>query len=350
MKTTEEIYQEMKALICEKSGASLREGGDMALRLYTAAAQLYTLWVQADFLEKQAFPQTAEGEYLDRHAQSRGLTRTPAAAAEGTLTFSRKEAVQTATEIPLGCVCASLNGVQFATTETGWILPGELTAAVPAAALQEGAAGNVAKNCVVQMVQPPAGVVSCTNGSDFTGGRDQESDESLRTRLLASYQKLPNGANAAYYETQVLDIPGVAAVEVTPKVRGLGTVDIVVAGTDGVPDGTLLQTVQDTLDSQREICVDIQVKAPGIQAVDVTVYLQAREGYDLSEVSTRVSAALDGYFTGALLGKGVLRAELGNLVYTVPGVANYNLVKPAADVAPAAGMLPVAGTLTVGAM
>ena len=98
MKTTDEIYQEMKALFCEKSGASLREGGDMALRLYTAAAQLYTLWAQADFLEKQAFPQTAAGEYLDRHAQSRGLTRTPAATAAGTLTFSRNEAVQTATQ------------------------------------------------------------------------------------------------------------------------------------------------------------------------------------------------------------------------------------------------------------
>ena len=350
MKTTDEIYQEMKALFCEMSGASLREGGDMALRLYTAAAQLYTLWTQAEFLEKQAFPQTAAGEYLDRHAQSRGLTRTPAAKAAGTLTFSRNEAVQTATEIPLGCVCATLGGVQFATAEAGWILPGELSAAVAAEAVEAGAAGNAAAGSVVQMLQPPAGVVSCTNENAFSGGRDQESDESLRTRLLASYQKLPNGANAAYYETQVLDIPGVAAVEVTPKARGLGTVDIVVAGTDGVPDGTLLQTVQDTLDSQREICVDIEVNAPATQTVDVTVYLQVQEGYDLSEVSARVSAALDGFFTGALLGRGVLRAQLGNLVYTVPGVANYNLVKPAADVAAAAGKLPVAGTLTVGAM
>ena len=350
MKTTDEIYQEMKALFCEKSGASLREGGDMALRLYTAAAQLYTLWAQADFLEKQAFPQTAAGEYLDRHAQSRGLTRTPAATAAGTLTFSRKEAAQTATEIPKGCVCATLGGVQFATTETGWILSGETAADVPAAALREGAAGNAAAGSVVQMLQPPAGVVGCTNESAFSGGRDEESDESLRSRLLNSYRKLPNGANAAYYETQVLDIPGVAAVEVTPKARGLGTVDIVVAGTDGVPDGSLLQTVQDTLDSQREICVDIQVKAPSTQAVDVTVYLQVQEGYDLSEVSARVSTALNGYFSGTLLGAGVLRARLGNLVYNVPGVANYNLVKPAADVTPAAGVLPVAGTLTVGAM
>ena len=120
--------------------------------------------------------------------------------------------------------------------------------------------------------------------------------------------------------------------------------DLRADGTDKVVD------IQNTLDSQREICVDIQVKTPSTQAVDVTVYLQAQEGYDLSEVSARVSTALNGYFSGTLLGAGVLRARLGNLVYNVPGVANYNLVKPAADVTPAAGVLPVAGTLTVGAM
>ena len=45
----------------------------------------------------------------------------------------------------------------------------------------------------------PIGVVQCTNPAAFSGGCDAESDEALRGRVLASYQRLPNGANAAYY-------------------------------------------------------------------------------------------------------------------------------------------------------
>ena len=49
-----------------------------------------------------------------------------------------------------------------------------------------------------------------------------------------------------------------------------------------------------------------------------------------------------------LLGKGVLRAELGNLLYQLPGVANYRLAAPAEDVPAAVGELPTLQSLTIG--
>ena len=60
-----------------------------------------------------------------------------------------------------------------------------------------------------------------------------------------------------------------------------------------------------------------------------------------------VTAALDRYFSGELLGKSVLRAKLGSVIYGVEGVENYTLTAPAADVAISAGQLPVKGTVTV---
>ena len=59
---------------------------------------------------------------------------------------------------------------------------------------------------------------------------------------------------------------------------------------------------------------------------------------------------LETWFTGKLLGRGVLRAEIGNLVYSCDGVANYVLTAPAADVAAQTGVLPVLGSLSVGGM
>ena len=58
-------------------------------------------------------------------------------------------------------------------------------------------------------------------------------------------------------------------------------------------------------------------------------------------------AGLRAQFDGRLLGRDVLRAALGAVIYGVDGVANYSIAVPAADVAAAADELPVLGTLTV---
>ncbi len=49
---------------------------------------------------------------------------------------------------------------------------------------------------------------------------------------------------------------------VLPKARGLGTVDVVVTGPNGLPGEDLVDQVQAVLEAQREIAVDLQVRAP----------------------------------------------------------------------------------------
>lgn len=41
------------------------------MRLYAVAAQVQALYVQMDWVQRQSFPQTARGVYLDYHAQTR---------------------------------------------------------------------------------------------------------------------------------------------------------------------------------------------------------------------------------------------------------------------------------------
>lgn len=60
----------------------------------------------------------------------------------------------------------------------------------------------------------PVGVTACSNPEAFSGGSDPEEDESLRARILESYQRLPNGANAAYYQQVAMSHTGVAAATV----------------------------------------------------------------------------------------------------------------------------------------
>lgn len=350
MKTVDEIYEGMKAAYAAKTGLVMNDGGDMALRLYAVASQICCLWVQADFVGRQTFPQTAEGEYLDRHAGIRGLERGPAAFAAGKLRFTVSAAGEKAVSVPSGTACMTAAGVEFVTTAAAEIAAGSLFCDAPAQAVLAGAAGSVPAESVVYMEHAPQGVEGVYNPSAFSGGADAENDESLRERVLASYRKLPNGANAAYYEEQTLAVPGVAAVSVIPKRRGVGTVDIIITDATGPAGAELISAVREKLSAQREICVSISVLAPAAVSVDVTASVTAESGCDAEAVRAAVSSAVAAYFTGERLGEDVLRAKLGSIIYGVAGVKNYSLLSPSADVSVGADELPVLGGLAITAV
>ena len=347
MRTTDEIYEALSADFVSAGGVTPVEGGDMWLRLRAVAAEISALEAQADFVARQCFPQTASGTYLDSHAALRGLTRGEALPAGGSLRFYRDNAAEDALDIPVGTECMTAAGVSFVTTRSGSIPAGETWRELPARAVLAGAAGNVPSGAVAYMKLAPAGVVGVTNPAAFSGGTDGEGDASLRARVLASYRTLPNGANIGYYESKVLDFDYVEAVTVTPKKRGLGTVDIVFATHAGVPAAEQLGEVEAVLKSEREICVDIAVSAPVTAAVDVSAALTVAEGCDFAAVKAAAEAALAGYFSGARLSKGVQCAGLYALLMAVPGVENVSLAEPSTDVAALSGTLPVAGAVTI---
>ena len=347
MKTIDEIYREMLACFGEETGLEPREGTDLSARMYALAAQVYALYVQADWVARQAFPQTAEGEYLDYHAQLRSLERKPALPAQGTVRFTAGEAAQSDRAIPEGTVCMTAGLVRFATTQAAVLPAGELTVDVPVQALEPGTAGNVSAQTVVSMAVAPMGIASCTNPQAFAGGADGEGDEELRARILDTFRRLPNGANVAFYEQGALSFDQVAAAAVIPKPRGLGSVDVIVSTLAGTPGEELLEQLQDYFEQRREIAVDVQVKAPTPVTVNVAVQVKAKGGWDKTQVLDQVEEALEGWFDGKLLGQDVLLARLGSLIYGCDGVENYAVSAPAADLAVDAGQLPVLGTLSV---
>lgn len=236
---------------------------------------------------------------------------------------------------------------EFVTVEQGIIPAGELWCDVGAEAVSPGARGNAAAGEICRLVLPPVGVAGVRNTAGFTGGSDAESDESLRERVLGSYKTLPNGANAAYYEAKVMQLPGVRAVTVQPKKRGLGTVDICFSTQAGIPGAEELEAARALLESEREICVDIAVSAPTAVRVNVAARLSLRAGAGFEDVKKRAEEALRGCFGGEMLGRGVYRARLMAALMGVDGVENCVLSVPAADVEIGPTQLPEAGTIEI---
>lgn len=350
MTGVEEFYQQMRADFAARTGMEAAEGCDLAARMYALAAQLYALQMQGDWVRRQCFPQTAQGENLDNHAKMRGLTRKQAARAEGMVRFFVESASEVSRSIPVGTVCMTAGLVRFETTAAAVLEAGEMWVDVPVQALEAGAAGNVPAGSITAMAVAPVGIAACSNPGACPGGADEEDDESLRARVIDTFRSLPNGANAAYYRALAMADEEVAAAVVVPRPRGVGTVDVVVASRAGVPDEELLSRLQSKLDAEREIAVDLQVIAPKTVPVVLNVQVAAGADFDAAQVIARVKAALTGWFTGARLGQDVLLVQLGSIIYGCEGVENYRIEVPSVDLAVGSTQLPVLESLSVEAM
>ena len=165
--------------------------------------------------------------------------------------------------------------------------------------------------------------------------------------MLESYKRLPNGANAAFYEQEAMRFPTVASAKAVGRARGIGTVDVYVSTHAGAPEEKLLGEIAAALQKKREIAVDVAVKAPTERTIPVRAELTAEQGWTMQEITDAATAALQAYFTGERLGEAVYTAKLASILYGVEGVKNCHLLAPGADVSVSATELPVLGTVTI---
>lgn len=347
MKEISELYEGMLETFEEKTGFAMEDTADLAVRLYAAAAEIQALYIYADWALTQSFPQSAAGKYLDYHGQLRGITRKSGHKAGGILRFKIDSARAEPLRVPAGTVCTTAGLVRFVTTEDALIRAGALYADAAAEAEIVGTAGNVPAERITNMTRAPVGVTGVTNPAAFAGGSGEEDDESLRERILDSFIRLPNGANAAFYELRALSHPGVEAVRVIPRHQGIGTVGVVVSTAGGVPEQALLQEIQDDLDSVREIAVDVTVMAPELERVDLAVRILPKPGKSFDSAQAAVRTALTAWFDGGLLGKPVYRTQLGKVILDTGVAETYAITAPTKDLPGNARRLPQLGTLTI---
>ena len=138
-----------------------------------------------------------------------------------------------------------------------------------------------------------------------------------------------------------------AAAAAVGRARGVGTVDLYIATDAGVPDEDMLRQVDEALQERREISVDLRVLAPKAEPVEIAVALRPAQGRTFAQARTDADAVLRAAFTGAILGKGVTLAYLGNLLYRLESVANYRFTSPTADLEASPTHLPTLGSVAI---
>lgn len=186
---------------------------------------------------KLIFPQWSYGEYLDYHANDRGLVRRKATAAVGQVTITGPAE----TIIPKGSLfsTASVNGaasVNYETLEEVQI-PESETVTVDVQCTQTGIIGNTGANTVVLVSSRLTGVKSVTNAEPLTGGTEEEDDESLILRI-SEYDRSQGDnyvGSVADYKRWATSVDGVGSATIIPAQDTTGLVTIVLTDSNGDP-------------------------------------------------------------------------------------------------------------------
>ena len=219
-----------------------------------------------EFLSRQLFFDTAEAEYLDRWASIYGLVRKQPSLASGTVVFTVLEEGAT---VPEGTLLQADNEAVYETTSA--VSEGKASVR----ALTAGTAGNVSAGDTLVLVSPIEGISSeCKTAEGISGGADEETDESLRARLLSRVREPPHAGTAADYKAWALEIEGVTRAWVYPLEGGPGTVTIRFVcdnSSDILPSAEMIKKVQAYIDSVRPVTANVTVSAPTIQAIPFTI-------------------------------------------------------------------------------
>jgi len=149
--------------------------------------------------------QRAAGDDLDERAKEifgATISRISARRSSGSVVFSRAVAAATTVTIPAGQIVKTEDGVSVETTTQVQITAtsaqqvaghgvGRDSNLATARAVDAGADGNVGQGTLIRFQGKPAGVDEVTNLASFIQGRDEESDDAFRKRLLDVVAAIP---------------------------------------------------------------------------------------------------------------------------------------------------------------
>lgn len=301
---------------------------------------------------QQLLPDTAEEEWLDRHAHmwlknADGTTgRKLATLAVGQVYLTGT----TWTPVPIGQRMQNDAGLQYETTQTVFLGAGSAPTPTPARALDPGAAGNMQPGQGVRLINAGPGVNVEASVITMDHGVDDETTDELRERVLLRIREPPQGGANIDYVQWALSVPGVTRAWCYALEMGMGTVtvrfmmDNLRADEGGFPRQSDVDNVYAAIDKLRPVAVkDMFVVAPIRQRVNIQI---ARLAPDTPNVRAAIEVSLQLMLRErALPGQTIYAAWKNFAVMSAPGVQSYSLVNAGDDYMPSPGHMPILGNI-----
>lgn len=343
------LVQQVRAdLLGSLSQDEVLRRSDTEVQARVQAAALHTLYGFVEFLALQVLPDTATGEWLDRHGAWRGVLRKPATKAAGSVTLLATAGGTFPADlvIPAGTKLQRAGIGDYVTTTDTPATGSSVVVAVEA--VDAAAAGNAPAGAKLSLISPIAGVQSAATTGELAGGADIEADEDYRSRIRDFDHRPAHGGNPDDYVTWVKEAPGVAASAVWVYRNSLGDdahgITFIVGGrADFIPTDAEVALVQDYVDALRPAGAEPLVFKPVAVPVALTIDITP----DTPAVRAAVEAELADFFLREAQPAGTVHlSRLREAVSVAAGESWHALTVPAGDIVLAAGQVATLGTIT----
>lgn len=320
-----------------------------AINAKVTGGESFELYGFLQWVAKQRFATSADGDMLDQIGEQYAVARRPATYAAGRVTVTG----QPLYTLLAGQVLTRSDDVAFVVDADTAIGPGG-SASLTVTARETGATPNTDAGALLSTSFATDQIDEIRVGADgIGGGAEVEDHESYRARILFRLRYPPHGGAPHDYVRWALELPGITRVWVDPLAYGPGTVGVWIMsdanGTPyGVPHPVEVAAVADYIEGERPVTARVIVRAPLIAPLQVqisgvpnpTAALQARIETELRDALRRaapVSMPTAPYtLRRNLLWQAVARAT---------GDAVHAIDIPSADLPMPVGYLPAIATV-----
>jgi uncharacterized phage protein gp47/JayE len=363
------LMQNMAASVQSAAGQLLDLTVGSTLRAILEANASIALWMQWLILLvlQTTRAATSTGTDLDTWMADFGLTRLPAVAATGIVTFTRFTVVGTAL-VPAGALVRTSDGTQtfavsidttnsaWSSAQNGYVMASTVSSInVPVVAQVAGAAGNVQGGAVTLLASAIPGVDAVSNSAAFENGLNAESDAAFRLR----FQNYINSRSRATvlavgYAVSSVQQGLVYAIQENQNPAGgtqMGCFVVTVDDGSGYPSATLLSTVQTAVDAVRPIGSIFTMQPPVVTVVNVTLTLAVSGSTTSSILAAPVATTLTSYINSLPIGTSLPISRISQIAYDVSSsIANVTQVQlngGTVDIVPPANGVVKVGAVTV---
>lgn len=317
---------------------------------------VHLLYGFLDYQAEQLQVLTADSEGLDNAASEYGRVRRSSVKAQG----SANGTGMNGTVIPEGTELQNSDGIVYLTDEDVTIAGGVFT--VDLTAEVAGADGNEDAGATLNFVSPIAQVTSTVtiDANGITGGTDEETDDSLRARVLARKRMPPHGGAEFDYEAWALEVSGVTRVWTIPLYQGIGTIAVIFVrdgDTNIFPTEEQRQTVKDYIISHDDPGTGLPIGCP--VTAEPGLFVLAPEpltvdfSIDIYPNTAEVRAAIETQLETLLYEEGgpeetIYLSRVQEAISLAVGEERHRLNSPIQDVTTTATQIHTLGTITWG--
>lgn len=266
-KSFSQIRQDIVQEIRNKTGLTINDDSDAAIRADGTASVVEGLYHHQIYIQKQMFVATADEPFLYLHAVRLECPRNGGSKSTGRV----KAISNVASTIPAGTKITDGKGRYWLTLYKEQLTANK-TREIQVIAEQAGVSWNFDGQQLL-WVSPLAGVAAQVDVIEMSGGVDVEDVEAWRQRMQAKEALGLIRDREADLERIVKDVSGVADVFIFPKRRGLGSLDVAVTATGNPPNSpssALLAAVQAALEEYSGFWADVRAYAPTKEYLNIT--------------------------------------------------------------------------------